>query len=152
MHLKKVVFQEGNFPSQCSGCRMCELVCSFTHYRIFNPYLSRIKVTTSESSLVDFPVVCRQCQIPPCQEVCPTHAISRNNHLGIKQIEEELCIGCGECVSACPFGAIYIPRGEKIPISCDLCSGDPQCVKYCPGGVLIYTSDEGLAKEKRKKF
>jgi len=152
MHLKKVVFQEGNFPSQCSGCRMCELVCSFIHYKIFNPSLSRIRVTTSESSLVDFPVVCRQCHTPPCQEVCPTQAINRNNHLGVNQIEEEACIGCGECVRACPFGAIYIPNGEKTPISCDLCSGDPQCVKYCPNEILIYTSDEDLAKEKRKKF
>ena len=150
MVLKKVVFLEGSFPAQCTGCRMCELVCSFTHSRIFNPSLSRIRVTTRETELIDFPVICRQCLNPPCQKVCPTQAISRNS-LGANQIEEELCIGCGECVSACPFGAIYIPTGEKVPISCDLCGGDPQCVAYCPREVLTYTSNEGLARDKRVK-
>jgi len=83
--------------------------------------------------------------------VCPTKAISRNN-LGVNQVDRELCIGCGECVSACPFGAINIPENEEIPISCDLCGGDPQCVYYCPREVLIYTSDEGLARNKRGKI
>jgi Fe-S-cluster-containing hydrogenase component 2 len=73
--------------------------------------------------------------------VCPTQAISRKNE-GVNQIHKERCVGCGECVSACPYGAISIPLGEKVPISCDLCGGEPQCVKYCPRGVLIYSSDE----------
>ena len=142
MMLKKVVFQEGAFPSQCTGCRMCELVCSFFHYKIFNPSLSRIKVITNESELIDFPVTCRHCTDPTCQSVCPTQAISRNNQQGVNQIDKELCVGCGECVSACPFGAIHIPMDEQVPISCDLCGEEPQCVKYCPREVLIYTSDE----------
>jgi len=131
---------------------MCELVCSFTHYKIFNPSLSRIRVITRESELIDFPITCRQCLDPTCQEVCPTQAISRNNHIEVNKIDKELCVGCGKCVSACPFGAIYIPAGEKVPISCDLCGGDPQCVAYCPSEVLNYTSDEDSAKAKRRKL
>jgi len=127
---------------------MCELVCSFFHYKIFNPSLSRIKVITNESELIDFPVTCRHCTDPTCQSVCPTQAISRNNQQGVNQIDKELCVGCGECVSACPFGAIFIPLGEKVPISCDLCGGEPQCVKYCPREVLIYTSDEEDTSQK----
>ena len=142
MTLKRVALQEGDFPSQCTGCRMCELVCSFTHYKIFNPSLSRIRVVTQESKLIDFPVTCRQCQDPICQEVCPTQAISRDNHLGVNRIDHERCMGCGECVTACPFGAIYIPAGENIPISCDLCGGDPQCVTYCPREVLKLIGNE----------
>jgi Fe-S-cluster-containing hydrogenase component 2 len=152
MALKRVIFQEGDFPFQCTGCRMCELVCSFTHYKIFNPSLARIRVTTNEPELIDFPVVCRLCLNPPCHEVCPTQALSKHNHLGINKIDREMCIGCGECVSACPFGAIYIPNGEKIPISCDLCGGDPRCVSFCPREVLSYTSNEGLARGKRGKL
>ena len=151
MAKKKVVLQEGSFPSQCSGCRMCELICSFTHYKVFNPSLSRIRVTTCESEFIDFPVTCRHCANPPCQRVCPVEAISRDTHLGINLIDEKLCISCGECVVACPFGAIYIPVGEKLPISCDLCGGNPQCVQYCPFKVLKYISSENLAKEKRRK-
>jgi len=141
MALKRVVFQEGDFPSQCTGCRICELVCSFSHYTIFNPSLSRIKVTTEESALIDFPGTCRHCAEPTCMSVCPTEAISRKRE-GVNQINKERCVGCGECVSACPYGAINIPMGEKVPISCDLCGGEPQCVEYCPRGVLVYTSDE----------
>jgi len=149
MALKKVVFKEGDFPSQCTGCRMCELVCSFTHYKISNPSLSRIKVVTNESELIDFPVICRQCTDPTCQSVCPTQAISRNNQQGVNQIDKELCVGCGECASACPFGAIFLPMGDKVPISCDLCGGEPQCVKYCPREVLVYTSNEEDTSQKR---
>jgi len=141
MVLKRVVFQEGDFPSQCTGCRICELVCSFSHYTIFNPSLSRIKVTTEESALIDFPSTCRHCAEPTCMSVCPTEAISRKSE-GVNRINKERCVGCGECVSACPYGAINIPMGEKVPISCDLCGGEPQCVEYCPRGVLAYTGGE----------
>jgi Fe-S-cluster-containing hydrogenase component 2 len=47
---------------------------------------------------------------------------------------------------------MYIPAGEKLPISCDLCGGDPQCVKYCPREVLFYATDEQVAKIKRGKL
>ena len=147
MALKRVVFKEGDFPSQCTGCRICELVCSFTHYKIFNPSLSRIKVITDESKLIDFPVTCRHCSDPTCISVCPTQAISRKDE-GVNQIDKELCVGCGECASACPFGAIFIPMDEQAPISCDLCGGEPRCVTYCPRKVLICTSDEeGTSRE-----
>jgi Fe-S-cluster-containing hydrogenase component 2 len=128
---------------------MCELVCSFTHHKIFNPALSRIRVVTLESELIDYPVTCRQCTNPPCQKACPTNAIERNNSLTGNLIHEDLCIGCGECVGACPFGAITIPAGEKLPISCDLCKGNPQCVKYCPMQVLVFASDDEVARGKR---
>ena len=149
MTLKRVLLQEGDFPSQCTGCRMCELVCSFAHYKIFNPSLSRIRVVTRESELIDFPVTCNHCAEPVCREVCPTQAISGDNNLGTNKIDHERCMGCGECVSACPFGAISIPSGESAPISCDLCGGKPKCVTYCPREVLKLTSDVDPAEGKQ---
>jgi carbon-monoxide dehydrogenase iron sulfur subunit len=149
---EKVILQEGSFPSQCSGCRMCELVCSFVHSKVFNPSLSRIRIAKIESELIDYPVTCRQCYNPPCQKACPTQAIDRDNPLGVNQINEDLCIGCGECVLACPFGAISIPPGEKFPVSCDLCGGEPQCVQYCPMKVLTFQRDEDVARKKRERI
>jgi Fe-S-cluster-containing hydrogenase component 2 len=44
---------------------------------------------------------------------------------------ESNCDGCGQCVEACPFDAIWIDPLTNFAIKCDLCGGDPQCVKFC---------------------
>jgi len=145
---KKIVLEEGKFPSVCSGCRLCETVCSFEHEEIFAPWLSRIKVVKVDH-LTDYPLTCKLCKNPPCKKACPQAAISKNKNTDALQIDSELCIGCGECVLACPFGAISIPREKISPIVCNLCDGDPKCVKYCPTEVLKLKDEEAVAKRKR---
>ena len=36
----------------CTGCRSCEIACSFYHYKKFNPYLSSIEIEKDENSIV----------------------------------------------------------------------------------------------------
>ncbi|MFH1075912.1 MAG: Fe-S cluster domain-containing protein [Pseudomonadota bacterium] len=45
------------------------------------------------------------------------------------------CIGLGDCVNVCPFGAITIENGFPV-VNDDLCVGCGSCAKVCPKGVL----------------
>ena len=118
-------------PLLCTGCLQCELACSIHKTGIANPANSRIRVTKIEDGQICRPTLCRQCNPAPCAEACPTEAISRDVETGCVIISDDLCINCGECMSACPFGAIQFSTEGDI-IKCDLCGGDPACVKYCP--------------------
>ena len=48
--------------------------------------------------------MCKGCLAHPCMEVCPKSAISMVN--GKSHIDQEKCIKCGKCKSACPYDAI----------------------------------------------
>jgi Fe-S-cluster-containing hydrogenase component 2 len=131
-------------PKICSSCRICELICSFKHEGVFNPSKSRIKVIRIEPPAYDFPIACKQCGKPPCKASCPTNAISEN-HDGILYVNENLCIGCGACVQACPFGAIRLKPNNGIAIMCDLCG---ECVKRCPPETLKLLTPEAISNQK----
>jgi len=118
-------------PDTCTGCRYCEVACSFAKEKHCRPAVSRIKVHKDEANGVDRPVVCRQCAEPACAAICPVGALVRNSTAGIVEYDRDLCVGCRACVAACPFRAIrYWPEDNKI-LKCDLCVGDPACVRYC---------------------
>ena len=56
--------------------------------------------------------VCRGCRPCPAREVCPTDALRRVE--GRMRIHLPLCVGCGLCLEACPYGAIRF--GERIRV------------------------------------
>jgi carbon-monoxide dehydrogenase iron sulfur subunit len=147
MNTKRIVFEERNFPENCIGCRICEIVCSFVHERAINPKKSRIHVVKYHRYGLSYPVVCLQCTFPKCAQSCPTGAIDRRD--GMVQIDETKCIGCGTCASDCPIGAITMDADRKIAIKCDLCNGDPECVKKCPRKVLgISIADDDTTRSR----
>lgn len=145
---KRIVLVERPPINTCTGCRTCELACSFRHERIFNPEKSRIRVVRTEYG-ISYPVVCHQCSRPPCIEACPTRAITKNSENGLVSIDESLCIGCGLCIEKCPFGAIALHPNKKVAIKCDLCGGDPSCVKSCPERVLALVDVNIVAQRTR---
>src|SRR5439155_12165518 len=49
--------------------------------------------------------VCKHCTHAGCLDVCPTGAITRTE-FGTVVIQDDVCNGCGYCVTACPFGVI----------------------------------------------
>ena len=132
--MKGICFEEGAFPNNCIGCRICELVCSFVHEQVINSEKSRIRVHKNERYGFNYPVTCIQCADPECAKVCPVGAIVRED--GVVTIYEAECIGCGNCVSACPIDAIRLHPETGKAFKCDLCGGEPECVKWCPRGVL----------------
>ena len=56
----------------------------------------------------------------------------------IIKLNPDKCIGCGKCVEACPFDAIWLNKKEGKVFKCDLCNGDPECVKWCPHEALEF--------------
>ena len=116
---------------KCTGCRLCELVCSVSHDGISNPARSRIRVIKWEAEGLYVPMSCQQCQDAPCKLVCPVKAISRDDEMGRVFVDYDVCIGCRSCIAACPFGAMSFNLKDKKVFKCDLCDGDPQCVRFC---------------------
>ncbi|HYA59512.1 MAG TPA: 4Fe-4S dicluster domain-containing protein, partial [Burkholderiaceae bacterium] len=75
------------------------------------------------------PVSCMHCANPPCEEVCPTTATKKRAD-GLVTIDYELCIGCANCVMACPYEARSIVHESryaygKEPIASEVAHCDP---------------------------
>jgi tetrathionate reductase subunit B len=68
--------------------------------------------------------------------VCPTTAIEKRPD-GIVIINQDRCIRCGDCISACPYDVFFFDKGEKIIDKCTMCAHRvdkglaPACVLAC---------------------
>ena len=124
--------------SKCSGCKRCEVSCSFIRTGGTGRAQSRIKVMKVEEIGIDFPVLCQLCKERFCAD-CPEGAI-QTGELGQILVDASLCNGCGLCERLCPIGAIEL--NQKNPYVCDLCEGDPECVKECNLGALRFEPEK----------
>ncbi len=120
--------------SKCSGCKRCEVNCSFFRTGKTGRSRSRIKVLKVEEIGIDFPVVCQLCKERFCTR-CPQGAIQIGD-FGQIIVSPTLCDACGVCERLCPIGAIELH--EEIPYVCDLCGGDPRCIQECNLGALTF--------------
>jgi carbon-monoxide dehydrogenase iron sulfur subunit len=135
-------------PEECSGCSICELACAIKHLGANNPKKAALRViTTYPHPVMRMPVVCSQCRVPACAQVCPVDALRWID--GVVQLDEKECVSCFKCVEACPFGAIYVHEDCEYPIKCDMCGGDPECVKKCPKGAIRLIPEFALGESKR---
>jgi formate dehydrogenase iron-sulfur subunit len=81
--------------------------------------------------------VCKHCTAAPCQEACPTGALIYNE-FGNVYVQQDVCNGCGYCVSACPFGVLGRSKSDGAAHKCTLCYDrqrdglGPACAKACP--------------------
>lgn len=123
-------------PDKCISCRTCEIICSFTKDKEFNPKNSAVSVLNYEEALISVPIMCMHCEDAACAKVCPVGAIKRVDNAVV--VDHEKCIGCKMCISACPLGNIIFNSKQKKIVKCDLCGGDPQCAKFCPSGAIEY--------------
>ncbi len=57
-------------------------------------------------------------------------------------INEDLCDGCGNCVSACSEGALQIVDGKAKLVREDFCDGFGDCIGECPTGALVIEERE----------
>ena len=135
---------------RCVGCRNCEMICSLVHEGICSPSLSRIRVARDERAGWNVPISCSMCEKPMCVMICPVGAAQRNDETGLVLIDENRCIGCLQCVQACPFGHVNFHPTRGVAFKCDRCGGDPQCVKFCWTGAITFESVD-LELEKRRE-
>ena len=153
--MKRIIWER----EKCTGCRVCEAICSFVKEGEFNPVKSRVKVLLTVDRQIRYSVCvsCLQCEEAYCKAVCPAGAIGQND-AGVKIVDENKCIGCKVCEIACPVGAIAVNSEKGVAIKCDLCADqeEPQCVKYCFTEALKYLPEErvpiSLARSKSKKY
>jgi len=81
--------------------------------------------------------VCKHCTDAACLDVCPTGALFRTE-FGTVVVQEDVCNGCGYCVSACPFGVIDQREEDGRVWKCTLCYDrlkddmEPACAHACP--------------------
>jgi formate dehydrogenase iron-sulfur subunit len=81
--------------------------------------------------------VCKHCTHAACLDVCPTGSLFRTE-FGTVVVQEDICNGCGYCVSACPYGVIDQRKGDGRVWKCTLCYDrvtvgmEPACAKACP--------------------
>ncbi len=132
----------------CMGCHACEVACKQEHGLGTGPRLVRVIENSPDFN----PVYCHHCVNPPCQTACPTDAIS-HNHQGIVLIEEELCIGCRECLQACPFGAMQFDEDRGAAVKCDLCierlerGEPPACGSICATRCIFWGDISRLSEK-----
>ena len=135
------------YKKDCMGCHACEVACKQEHELGVGPRLVRV----IEKSADFFPVYCHHCANAPCREACPVEAISRNE-MGLVLIDEELCIGCKECLEACPFGAMQYDDNRETAVKCDLCidrlksNQAPACYSVCPTRCISWGETQALSE------
>lgn len=129
-------------PVLCTGCRTCELACSFTHGESGKPGRSRIYPLAAGFPNLFVPVVCFQCDDPACVKSCLVNAITFNERTGAHEIDHARCVRCMACVAACPFGCALHDTAYDLVVKCDLCGGDPVCAHFCPTKALVFQSPD----------
>ncbi|MFC2056195.1 4Fe-4S binding protein [Chloroflexota bacterium] len=110
--------------SKCSGCHLCELVCSVHHFGVANPEKAAIRIYKDDlNTSLNTPKVCLQCVNGKmrCLKGFPN---STNPDIARKSFLWDRA-----CLEFCPYDAIF--PYENSALHCNLCDGQPRCVEYC---------------------
>jgi len=101
--------------------------------------------------------VCKHCTEAACLDVCPTGALFRTE-FGTVVVQEDVCNGCGYCVTACPFGVIDQRKDDGRVWKCTLCydrlRGDmePACAQACPTNSIQFGELDELRERAEKRL
>lgn len=114
-------------PDKCSGCHLCEMVCSLYHLGVIHIEKSAIRIEKDDlETSLNTPFVCRQCNEMKC--------ISDEGKG--KDLKKKIFIWDKSRLEKCPFKGLN-DFGE-IAYHCDLCGGNPLCIKVCTTGALTF--------------
>jgi len=143
-------------PSRCIGCQACVHACTEcdSHRGQSMVHLDFIDRSASPQTA---PVVCMHCEDPACARVCPADAIKVTAEGVVQSALTERCIGCSNCVLACPFGVPKYMIAADQMMKCDLCydrtsvGKKPMCASVCPSEALFYGAREEVLKRRQEK-
>ncbi len=132
---------------RCIGCDACASACKAENnvpIGVFRTWVEKHEAGTFPNIKVVFaPKLCNQCANPPCVSVCPVEATFKRSD-GLVLIDYDVCIGCGYCIQACPYGVRYIDPVRHVADKCTFCTQrveqglKPACVETCVGGARIF--------------
>ena len=105
---------------KCTGCHLCELVCSLSHLGVMNTEKSAIRIQKDDlNTSMNKPLVCLQCKEMKCLDGEDVDEVpAKKQFVWPKQRAEK-----------CPFDSLTVFGQEAY--HCDLCGGRPQCVGVC---------------------
>jgi Fe-S-cluster-containing dehydrogenase component len=142
-------------PSRCIGCQACVHACSECDTHRGHSMIHLDYVDRSESPQT-VPVVCMHCEIPACAQVCPADAIKKTPDGVVQSANQSRCIGCSNCVLACPFGVPEKIEALDLMMKCDMCydrtsvGKRPMCATVCPSGAIAFRPREEIAEFRRE--
>ena len=157
--------------SKCIGCKACQVACGeWNDLRdvighTVGVYDNPADLTADSWTVMRFTEYqeedgrlewlirkdgCMHCAEPGCLKACPSPGAIVQYSNGIVDFIEEHCIGCGSCVTGCPFNVPRLSKDDHKAYKCTLCSDrvsvglEPACVKTCPTGAINFGSKQDM--------
>ncbi|WP_277961315.1 formate dehydrogenase subunit beta [Pseudomonas sp. RIT-To-2] len=152
--------------TKCIGCKACQVACSewnelrdevgHNHGTYDNPQDLTAETWTlmrftehenTDSGNLEWLIRkdgCMHCADPGCLKACPSPGAIIKHANGIVDFNQDHCIGCGYCITGCPFNIPRISQKDHKAYKCTLCSDrvavglEPACVKTCPTGAIVF--------------
>ena len=159
--------------TKCIGCKACQVACSewnelrdevgHNHGTYDNPQdlsaetwtLMRFTEHERDDGNLEWLIRkdgCMHCADPGCLKACPSPGAIIKHANGIVDFNQDHCIGCGYCITGCPFNIPRISQKDHKAYKCTLCSDrvsvglEPACVKTCPTGAIVFGSKDEMVR------
>jgi tetrathionate reductase subunit B len=132
---------------RCTGCHACSVSCKSELDVPLGVWRSWVEIKEKgdypKTEREFLPRLCNHCDDPPCVPVCPVDATHVRDD-GTVVVDENKCIGCGTCITACPYNSRYKNPDKGVAQKCDFCIHRvangvvPSCVNTCPANTRVF--------------
>ncbi len=141
---------------RCIGCFTCAMACKNQYNQepgvVWRTLYPLGEAVYPHRERAFYSLACNHCRRPTCLEVCPVNAYSKREKDGVVVHHQDKCIGCGNCIRSCPYGAPRYNPVLKKAEKCSLCwerldAGlKPACVLSCPVEALQLLDVEAFTR------